>query len=193
MKKELIIIIRLIAIIVIVLVIALVICNTGILLSKDQSKEESRCSPIFSGFSEIDIEGTWIAGTPEHLDKLIIRSNGTYKQFVHVEFTDGNDLDYESDWQPWYIEMPEDSIPYLHLTNFAFCGMGVGISCRQTNGSGYDFCRDEAIIMEGEGILIILGPSSGVNINPDILKQNYIALFYPLGAQGSWAYQFDEH
>ena len=192
MKRELILFLRWIAIIFVLLVMVSVISNTGILGSKDQANQESRCPKIYKEFSESDLAGTWSARTPGKTDRLIIRSNGTYRQIVNIEHADGTGIDYESDWQPWYIEISEDDIPYLHLTNYAFCGMNARISCSKRNGGGHDFCRDEYIAMEGEGILLVLGPSSSEEISPEVLTQDYIILFYPLGDQGSWGYEFVE-
>jgi len=94
---------------------------------------------------------------------------------VHIEFSRSSPIDYESDWQPWYVELSEDNIPYLHLTGMRFCGMNPDISCEIRDGGGHDFCRDEYIPMNGEGILIILGERS-------------YNLHYPLGSENSWFY-----
>ena len=196
MKRDLKIIIGCISLVFVALAIALVISYTLAMFSNenswDESRDESRCPPMFSDFSELDLIGTWRAGTPDHSDTLIIKSDGTYKQLVYAEFAEKSPLEYESSWNRWQIEISEDNIPYLHLTNFAFCGMNVSISCKQPNCDGYDFCIDEHIPMEGEGILIILGPSSSEELSPEILTQDYLNLFYPLGSQGSWVYEFVE-
>jgi hypothetical protein len=78
--------------------------------------------------------------------------------------------------------MSEDGITYLHLTDFAFCGMNSEIACRKRNGGGYDFCKDEYLHMEGEGILLVLATPSG----------KYIHLHYPLGDENSYAYSLLE-
>jgi hypothetical protein len=192
MKRELTIFLRWIAILFVLLAIISVINNTGFLLSKDHAIQESRCPPIFNEFSDFEIVGTWNATSVGKSDTLIIRSNGTYRQIVNIVRAEGPGIDYESDWHPWHIKMSEDNIPYLHLTNFAFCGMNVRISCSKRNCGGHDFCRDEYMKMDGEGILLVLGPSSSEEISPDLLPQYYINLFYPLGDQGSWAYEFVE-
>ncbi len=148
----------------------------------EQRNLSSRCSPPIKNPENKDLEGTWVAGVPKHNDTLIIRSDGTYKQIVHVEFTDQSPIDYESDWQPWYITYSQDNIPYIHLKRFRFCGMNSEISCKEENGGGYDFCEDKMIYMKGEGILIVL----------ETTEQGYFYLHYPLGSQGSWIYGRNE-
>lgn len=140
---------------------------------------QSRCSPPGEGFSEDDLVGEWVAGVPSHRDILIFSANRMYKQIVHIELAEGLPIDYESDWQPWYVEYSSEGIPYLHLTGFAFCGMNAGIPCEQSEGDGYDFCQDKYLPMHGEGILIVLETPTG----------GYLYLHYPLGSENSYAYR----
>ena len=146
------------------------------------SEQTDGCLLVPTVISEKDLIGTWKAGVPDHSDTLIIKSDGTYKQIVSVVFTDGQTIDYESDWHNWYIELSNKGITYLHLKNYAFCGMNADISCNTRNGGGYDFCEDERLIMEGEGILLVLVTPSG----------NFIHLHYPLGGENSYAYSLLE-
>ncbi len=125
--------------------------------------------------------GTWFAGNPDHSDTLIIRNDGSYKQIVHIKFPKQSPLEYESDWQPWHLESKEN-IVYLHLDGMSFCGMNSEISCNVRSGGGYDFCRDEYLPMNDEGILLVLGTA-----NP-----NNIFLFYPLGSENSYVYSKQE-
>jgi hypothetical protein len=151
-----------------------------------QVEDAPRCSPAVGDFSEANLVGTWIAGRPDQMDTLIIRADGTYKQIVHVEFPKRSPIDYESGWQPWNLEYSEDDIAYLHLDGMRFCGMNPSISCDVRDGDGHDFCRNEYLPMNGEGILLVLeasGESSDTN------EPNYIYyLHYPLGSENSWTY-----
>lgn len=152
---------------------------------------EVRCAPMPGDFSEEDLEGTWIANGPGRSDSLIIRADGTYKQIVHRGTAFDSPIQYESDWQPWYLVHSEESISYLHLEGMRFCGMNTGISCSVRDGGGYDYCRDESIKMLNEGILIVLA-SFGPNERPlpgTEIPQYTISLSYPLGSQGSWWYR----
>jgi hypothetical protein len=87
------------------------------------------------------------------------------------------------------LEYSEDGIAYLHLDDYRFCGMNPSISCKETDGGGYDICRDESISMENEGILLVLGTNTketppGAPV--------YYYLHYPLGSEDSWVYILQE-
>lgn len=140
------------------------------------------CPPLAEGFSLEELAGTWAAGSPDQSDTLIINSDGTYKQIIHVEFIDESPIDYESSWHPWHLEYSSDRIGYLHLEGFRFCGMNADISCEERDGGGYDFCHDESIKMNGEGILLVFAAKGGHSIH----------LAYPLGSENSWAYHRQE-
>ncbi len=146
----------------------------------DQPEEVSRCSPPSATFSEETLAGTWIAGSSGHMDTLIIKTDGTYKQVVHVDLAEGPPIDYESDWQTWYLEYSKDNIPYIHLTGYRFCGMNTDIPCNVRDGDGHDFCRNEYVPMNGEGILIVL----------ETPNEHYYYLHYPLGSENSYMYRF---
>jgi hypothetical protein len=60
--------------------------------------------------------------------------------------------------------------------------MNSDISCEKRDGDGYDFCQDESILMNGEGILIVLE-------TPD---EHYYYLHYPLGSENSYMYRLQE-
>jgi hypothetical protein len=82
------------------------------------------------------------------------------------------------------LDYSEDTIPYLHLTGFAFCGMNTDIPCEKRDGGGYDFCQDKQLDMNGEGTLIVLEATDG--------GKNYYYLFYPLGSENSYVYSLQE-
>lgn len=159
----------------------------------DRQWEQDRaalCSPFAWDFSEADLAGTWVSGFSGHWDTLYIRTDGTYRQVVHIELTEGDVIDYESDWQSWYLEYSDDNLPYLHLTGMRFCGMNPDIPCDRRNGGGHDFCRDERIEMNGEGILLVLNNSDIVEIPEGATRQAYISLFYPMGSENFYAYGY---
>lgn len=147
-----------------------------------QSDQTQGCSPAPIAISEKNLIGTWMAGVPDHSDTLIIKSDGTYKQIVSIIFANGQTIEYESDWQDWYLEFSNNSITYIHLKNYAFCGVNDEISCNVRNGGGHDFCEDEHITMDGEGILLVLATPSGA----------YINLHYPFGVDNSYTYSLAE-
>jgi hypothetical protein len=140
------------------------------------------CPPLAEGFSTKELVGTWAAGSLDQSDTLIINSNGTYKQVIHVEFVDRSPIDYESSWQPWRFEYSSDHIGYLHLEGFRFCGMNAGISCEESDRDGYDFCHDERIKMKDEGNLLVFVAKG----------ERFIHLAYPLGFENSWSYHRQE-
>src|SRR3990172_6790772 len=148
-------------------------------IGRIQQKESGeRCSAPFWDFSEDNVLGTWVAGVPSHMDTLIIKEGGTYKQIIHVEFSEIPPLDYESDWQPWHLEYSGTGIPYLHLEEFAFCGVNVNTPCEMRDGGGYDFCIDKNLPMEGEGILVVLEASETPPNSKE--TQFFYSLFFPI-------------
>jgi len=66
--------------------------------------------------------------------------------------------------------------------------MNARISCDVRDGGGHDFCTDKYIPMNGEGILLVLGEIG--DVTDSIARQDYIIMFYPLGNQGSWGYEY---
>jgi hypothetical protein len=155
-----------------------------------QEENQPRCSPPVGGFSKSNLVGTWVAGDPKHSDTLLIKPDGAYKQIVHVEFPRLPPIDYESGWQPWYLEYSIKNIPYLHLRGYAFCGMNVAIPCGQRDGGGYDFCQDRSIQMLNEGILLVLESSEQKPGTREV--QYYYHLTYPLGSENSYSYRLQE-
>ncbi len=145
------------------------------------------CSPIPEDFSEAELIGTWMGGWPEHSDILIIKPDKTYKQIIHIEFPERSPIDYESGWQSWRLEYSADQIAYLHLDGYRFCGMNPEIPCEERIGGGYDFCRDETIKMNNEGILLVMTiRDNQLSRTEDPGKK--IFLVYPLGSESSWSY-----
>lgn len=153
----------------------------------DQSKSE--CLLPSEDFSEEDLIGTWVAGWADRNDTLIIQKDGTYKQVIHIAYLE---IDYESDWQSWRIEYPNNGPPYLHLEGMRLCAAEPeSISCDNSGDPGpwYDFCHDKSIQMNNEGILIILGiPEEWINSSNDLSTNHGINLWLPLGYENTWTY-----
>ena len=139
------------------------VCLLGMLfcmLLNMTSNEGPQCAPPLGGFSKADLLGTWIAGTPDQRDTLIIKADGTYKQIVHIEFVSGPPVDYESDWQAWWLEYNEVvTIPSLHLEGYRLCGYNADISCDIPGGSGSHMCQVDYKDIPGEGVLYLMGES----------------------------------
>jgi hypothetical protein len=109
------------------------------------------------GFSESDLIGTWVGSRIDDTDTLIIRSDGKYKQIIHME---NPTVDFESDWQPWWLEYYESGTPYLHLEGMRLCVAEPEMDCEQPGG-GQDpwrsACDDRSGFLINEGILAVIG------------------------------------
>jgi hypothetical protein len=170
------------------------IIYTAIFISSSiiEKQNRSRCTPLPEGFSQSELIGTWVAGSPKHSDTLIIRANGTYKQIVHVELSESPPINYISDWQSWHLQRSEGNITYIYLEGMRFCGMNPEIPCQERNSGGYDFCTDKYIDMNNEGILIVLAADSDQLPGTNVPKY-YLHLDYPLGSENSWSYSLQGH
>lgn len=129
----------------------------------DNKDEESSSCQFNIDFQEDDLVGEWSTFSSPLRDTLIIRADGTYKQIIE------NDLDnfyYESEWQKWHLTYSDDNLGYLHLENMRLCVYWDLLECSQTAGYGrewYDFCQDKWVVLENEGILIVMGPPKGMD------------------------------
>jgi hypothetical protein len=130
----------------------------GELLNR-QGSQGPQCAPPRESFSEADLIGTWIAGSPEQRDVLIINADGTYKQIIHVKYATGPSVDYESEWLQWWLESENISVPVLHLEGWRLCGYNPGVSCDIAGGSGFHMCEVEYKDIPGEGVLYVMGGS----------------------------------
>jgi len=147
------------------------------------------CEGPPEGFSQTDLVGTWEAGVPEQRDTLILREDGKYRQLVHVQLATRPPVDYESDWQEWWLENQDNGIPYLHLEGMRLCGFNPELSCGQAGGGGHDFCRNTSLKMSGEGILLVLGvPRPIVSWPGSTFAARGISLMLPAGSENSWGY-----
>ncbi len=151
------------------------------------------CTLPPEGFSQEDLVGKWVAGVPSKKDTLIIREDSTYKQIVHIEYSELPDVDYESDWMPWWLEYTENGIPYLHLQGMRLCGINSDLDCDRPGGSGYDFCKNESIMMNDEGILLALGVPKDMMVSPQgTMPMRGINLWFPAGSENTWVYTLVE-
>jgi hypothetical protein len=159
--------------------------------SSIQMGRANNCTPPADGFSEKDIVGIWEAGVPEQNDKLAIREDGTYKQIIHVELSELPDIDYESDWMSWWVEIGMDGIPYLHLEGFRYCGFNPDVDCNETFGGGFDFCKNIGFVTENEGILLVLGTRDNSHSDENIVPPRGISIWLPAGSENTWVYYYD--
>jgi len=157
--------------------------------SLNQRLKPGNCIVPTKELSKDDLAGTWHAGSLERNDTLIIRKDGKYKQKVHIEYLK---VDYESDWQQWWIEYSEGGIPYLHLDGMRLCAAEPEIvSCDQPGGQDpwFDICKNESMLMNNEGILIVLGePKQFIQSQNGMQKPDGLVLALPVGFEDSWVY-----
>jgi len=115
------------------------------------------CPPLPETFTEADLIGTWVAQYDHTIDTLILREDGKYKQIVNAAY-----LQYESDWQEWWIEHRPSGFLRLHLEGMRRCD-GITSLCLMEGGGltqddwGVDECENETIRMAGEVVLIVTG------------------------------------
>ena len=134
---------------------------------------------------ERELVGTWQVGFLGDSDTLILRDDHTYRQTIHRSGAGYyGAVNYQSDWQPWWIQYRSNGIPYLHLEGMRLCGIERERSCTKPSGSGYDFCSEKYVPMENEGILLILWRSP--TTDPPSPKQ--LSLIFPQGDEGSQLY-----
>jgi hypothetical protein len=68
-----------------------------------------------AAFQEIDLVGIWEARySPERIDRLEIRDNGTFKQ-TYLDRTGPDDYVYETPWNHWSLERLPDGRVIVHL------------------------------------------------------------------------------
>jgi hypothetical protein len=134
-----------------------------------------RCAPPQKGFSSEDLIGTWISGTPDQRDTLMIKADGTYRQVIHITHPSKPSVDYVSNWQKWWLEYGKINVPVIHLEGYRMCGYNPDISCDKVGGSGIHMCDINYMDAPNEGVLYIMGSSE-------------LTLTLPLGLEDSWGY-----
>jgi hypothetical protein len=142
------------------------------------------------GFSESDLSGTWVASSivpPQKFDTLILREDGTYKQIIHIEHLEGPATDYETDWQPWWLEYDGNGIGYLHMQGMRKCAIFGSQYCDWVSSEEtitWDFCLHRWL-EEAQGETILL-----VNTYQENSKHHF-SLELPVGMEASpWRYIF---
>jgi hypothetical protein len=149
----------------------------------------NNCVAPPDSFSEVDLVGTWVAGTPDRYDTLIIKPDNTYIQTIHIAYLN---YDYKSDPQAWWLEYMQNTkqnIPYLHLIGMRLCASNPDFGCENVGGGGTDFCRGKWINMENEGVLIVLGlPKSFIQTETNQTPSPGVSLWLPSGSENTWIY-----
>lgn len=155
------------------------------------------CTILPEGFSQEDLAGTWVAGSPSYpksSDTLIIRSDGTYKQIIWLE-SQSDEVEYESDWQAWSFEYRENGTGYLYLDDYRGCAANTGRSCDWVNDGKIpwaDVCERQWMDpgpRAGQIILVVRGipGRSGKNTSHPF----FLTLFN--GFESSpWSYAYQE-
>ena len=136
------------------------------------------CDPPRGSFSKADLVGTWIAGTPDQRDTLVIQADGTYKQIIHIEFAELPPTDYESSWQTWWLEDNDSNVPVLHLEGWRMCGYNPDRSCDTPGGSGFHMCGVSYTDDLNEGALYVMGGRE-LTLTLPLLENSWF--YYPQG------------
>lgn len=150
---------------------------------------EASCIVPPETFLESDLIGTWAAGPDHRRDTIILAEGGLYRQILDIEQPQ---YSYESNWQRWWIEYPENGPPYLHLEGMRLCVYRLTSDCNSSAESvarWYDFCRDQIVETHNEGVLLIMGvasqfeqPSRGIELVPLVKDPD----------SGGWVYQLQQ-
>ena len=127
------------------------------------NKAKIGCATLPDDFSESDLVGTWTAeySGGDSIDKLQIRSDGTYKQL----FSSTGELNFESDWQEWNLEYNQNGYALLHLKGMRRCD-GILAQCNDPGGGlpeedvVVNICEDTPMNYNDEVILFVIGSSS---------------------------------
>lgn len=177
------------------LVIVVVVCCLGwkalslfpiIRSDLNRLTHQTRCDSYLppADLTAINLVGTWVAGYPDQSDILVLREDNKYRQIIHV---DNPKINYQSEWQDWWLERKDNGLIYLHLEGMRLCGLDPEKNCDSSGGYGHDFCQDQSIQMVNEGILLVLG-SNEQNDNPF----PRLKLWFPLGSENTWVYTLQE-
>jgi hypothetical protein len=123
----------------------------------NQKDDELTCLLPPESFQEEDLIGIWIASYFGDVDKLIIHSNGTYKQIFSSDT-----INFESKWQKWWVEYNPKGYALLHLEGMRRCDDFNKI-CNIPGGGlppgeeAIDPCTSERITYNDEVILFVTG------------------------------------
>ena len=165
MKKEWKIIIGIATVLVLPIVMCVMCLGISSLISFYRTEQEAKipaCPPLPTSFTESDLVGTWIGNYFGNIDKLIIRADGTYKQVYSGDY-----VNFESDWQKWYIEYDKDGFVRLHLEGMRRCD-GLDSECNDPGGGlpsgtiAVNPCLPGEVVLNDEVILFVTGSLSDV-------------------------------
>lgn len=124
--------------------------------------EVPTCPELPDNFSESNLIGTWTGRYFGNVDRLIIRADGTYKQIYSAE-----GLNFESNWETWYIEYDPQGYARLHLAGMRRCD-GLDSVCNDPGGGlpngeqALNPCESGPLSFEDEVILFVIGTTSDV-------------------------------
>jgi hypothetical protein len=168
---------------------------TFFIFQKDTS--EHGCTPLFKGFTNKDLVGTWIAHSSVQgiTDTLYIRADGTYKQIIHMGKPNPVDIDYEGNWQQWRFEPRPNGTGYLYMEGLRGCAADPEYSCDWINDGTVpqaDACESKWMEPDpvGEEVLVVYGFSS-LGPNEKISHPFTLTLFRGFESS-SWDYYFIE-
>ncbi len=153
-------------------------------LTSNDEPSVPACEPLPKSFAEVDLIGTWIAeySGGDSIDKLQIRSDGTYKQL----FSSTGELNFESDWQEWTIEYDQNGYALMHLKGMRRCD-GTLSQCNNPGGGlpegdlVVNICDGTAMYYADEVILFVTGSPS---------TPRGIRLIHARAAGSEWNYSF---
>lgn len=153
-------------------------------LTSDEEPSVPACMPLPKSFSEADLAGIWIAeySGGDSIDKLQIRSDGTYKQL----FSSKGELNFESDWQKWSLEYIQNGYALLHLKGMRRCD-GTLAQCNNPGGGlpegdvVVNICDGMPMHYTDEVILFVIGSSS---------TPRGIRIMHARAAGSEWNYSF---
>jgi hypothetical protein len=155
--------------------------------SNQENQPDTSCAKLPKGFSEKDLIGTWSSDYMNgNVDTIIIRDDGTYKQIFSSNV---NNLDFESNWQKWWLESRDSGYLRLHLEGMRRCDDLESI-CQSQNGGVdpnlyriVDYCENKIVSMQGEVVLIVTGAKYAV--------MNGIVLRHATLSGSNWQYIFE--
>lgn len=186
MRKEWKIVIGIIVVLALPVAMCVICLGASSLISfyrTDKKTESPACLPLPTSFSESDLVGTWTGYYFGHIDKLIIQADGTYKQIYSGDY-----INFESDWQKWYIEYDKYGYLRLHLAGMRRCD-GLESECNDPGGglpssrTVVNPCPSGEVILDDEVILFVTGTTSDVPLGI-LLRQARLA-------GSDWTYTFN--
>lgn len=167
------------------LVISIVLISTFLLIGCSKDINLASEAPFLDppkNLDTIELSGTWTTNYMEWgTDKIIIRSDGKYKQIYSDKNVNDGNYEYETPWDDWWVESFPDGRKHLHLSGAKYFLEGVAASekfggsflpCTDDNPScenglikvpflAYDWIGDEFVETQNELILNVRVDSDG--------------------------------